>query len=337
MNTAMWFKALRVIPQIDQEEWKSLDIISKWMIASRSAVLVITFISAAIAGILAIRQEKFDIVLWLIVTFGLLMAHATNNLVNDITDSWKGVDKGDDAFRSQYGPQPIEHGLLTTRQMLVYAAITGLIALAAGIYLVYARGGYTLLLLGLGVFFALLYTWPLKHIGLGEVAVLLVWGPLMIGGGYYVITGEWSWEVTLAGLPYALGATTVIFGKHIDKLKMDKKRGLHTLPVILGDRNSRYVAIAMMVLQYVMVVTLVIAGFFTLVMLLVVAAIGKFRIALKVFREPKPEKPPEEYPEEGWPLWYVAFAFLHNRTYGFYFLVALLIDTLLVRFNIVAG
>lgn len=331
MNTAMWLKALRVIPQIDKEEWNALDIISKWLIASRSAVLVITFISAAIAGIFAIHEDKFDLVLWLVVTFGLVMAHATNNLVNDITDSWKGVDKGDDAFRSQYGPQPIEHGLLTTRQMLAYAGVTGSIALAAGLYLVFARGGYTLLLLGLGVFFALLYTWPLKHIGLGEVAVLLVWGPLMIGGGYYVITGEWSWAVVLAGLPYALGATTVIFGKHIDKIKVDKERGLHTLPVILGDRNSRYVAIGMMVLQYLMVVIMIIGRFFTPAMLLVFLAVRKFQLAYKVFSQPKPEQPPEEYPEESWPLWYVAFAFLHNRTYGLFFIVGLLLDTLLVR------
>jgi len=334
MNTSMWVKALRVIPQINKEEWEELDIISKWLIASRSAVLVITFISAAIAGILAVREDKFDILLWLAVTFGLVMAHATNNLVNDITDSWKGVDKGDDAFRSQYGPQPIEHGLLTTRQMLVYAAITGSIALAAGIYLVYVRGGITLLLLGLGIFFALLYTWPLKHIGLGEVAVLIVWGPLMIGGGYFVITGEWDWSVTLAGMPYALGATAVIFGKHIDKLETDKKRGLHTLPVILGDRNSRYTAIGMMILQYLLVVILVISRFFTPAMLLVFLAIRKFQLAFKVFSQPKPDQPPEEYPKESWPLWFVAFAFLHNRTYGGFFLLALLIDTALVRTGI---
>ncbi len=331
MNTAMWIKALRVIPQLDQEEWNTLDIVSKWLVASRSAVLVITFIPAAIAGILAIRDSRFDLGLWLVLTFGLIMAHATNNLVNDITDSWRGVDKGEDSFRSQYGPQPIEHGLLTSRQMLTYATVTGLIALTAGLYLVSVRGGYTLLLLGLGIFFALLYTWPLKHIGLGEVAVLIVWGPLMIGGGYYVITGVWSWEVVLAGMPYALGATTVIFGKHIDKIVTDRDRGLHTLPVILGERISRYTAIGMMILQYAMVGILVIGGYFTLAMLIVFFAVSKFRLAYRIFRQPKPEKPPEEYPEESWPLWFVAFAFLHNRTYGLLFIVGLMIDTVLSR------
>ena len=332
MNIAMWGKALRVIPNIDQQQWAGLDIISRWLVATRSAVLVITFISCAIAGILAFRADSFDLGLWLILTFGLIMAHATNNLVNDLTDSWKGVDKGDDAFRAQYGPQPIEHGLLTVRQMLVYAAVTGLIALACGVYLVTARGGYTGLLLALGVFFVLFYTWPLKHIGLGEIAVLIVWGPLMIGGGYYVVAGEWSWQVVLAGMPYALGATSVIFGKHIDKIVGDKAKGIHTLPVLLGEKASRYLNIALMILQYLFVVGLIIAGYFTAVMLVVLLALRTFILVFHVYRQPKPAEPPADYPEDGWPLWFVAFAFLHNRSFGLLFIVALLVDAILFRY-----
>jgi 1,4-dihydroxy-2-naphthoate octaprenyltransferase len=328
----MWVKALRVIPHIDKEQWLELDIISRWLVATRSAVLVITFISCAIAGILAFRDDAFDFWLWLLVTIGLIMAHATNNLVNDITDSWKGVDHGDDAFRAQYGPQPIEHGLLTVRQMWTFAAITGLVALACGVYLVIARGGLTWILLASGVFFVLLYTWPLKHIGLGELSVLIVWGPLMIGGGYYVITGSWSWPVVLAGMPYALGATSVIFGKHIDKVKGDKAKGIHTLPVLIGERPARYLNLAFMIFQYLFVAILVIAGYFTAVMLAVFLAVRQLALVLKVYREPKPAEPPAEYPEEGWPLWFVAFAFIHNRSFGLLFILALLVDAILFRF-----
>lgn len=329
MNVSMWVKALQVIPSISKEEWQRLDVISRWLIATRSAVLVITFISAAIAGILAYRDGKFDFWLWLVVTYGLLMAHATNNLINDITDSWKGVDKGEDAFRSQYGPQPIEHGLMSVKQVMVYAVITGFIALTCGIYLIVVRGGYTPLLVLLGAFFVLLYSWPLKHIGLGEFAVLLVWGPLMIGGGYYVITGSWSWMVVVAGLPYALGATSVIFGKHIDKIPGDKSKGIRTLPVLLGDKLSRQIGIGIFILQYVFVLLMVLTGNFTPVLLIVFLAIRSLIVAIRVFSQPKPDQPPPDYPEDGWPLWYVAFAFLHNRTFGFLFILGLLIDALL--------
>ena len=124
-----------------------------------------------------------------------------------------------------------------------YSAVTGGIALACGLALVALRGSLTLPLLLAGAFFVVAYTWPLKYIGLGEVAVIVVWGPLMIGGGYYVITGEWDWNVVLGSLPYALGTTMVIFGKHIDKREADAARHIYTLPVILGDRLARAVAI----------------------------------------------------------------------------------------------
>ena len=51
MNVAMWGKALRIIPRIEKSEWDDLDVVSRWLIATRAAVLIMTFISASIAGI----------------------------------------------------------------------------------------------------------------------------------------------------------------------------------------------------------------------------------------------------------------------------------------------
>ena len=115
-----------------------------------------------------------------------------------------------------------------------------------------------------------------QYIALGELAVLIVWGPLMIGGGYYVVSGSWSWNVVLASLPYALGVTGVIFGKHIDKYEMDKERHIYTLPVVIGEKLARYCLIGMLVLQYVLVAYLVLIGFFTPVLLVVLLALPAF-------------------------------------------------------------
>ena len=329
MNLAMWSKALRLIPRPKGEEWRELDFVSRWLIATRAAVLVITLISAGIAGLLAAKEGGFDLLLWSLVTLGLLMAHATNNLLNDLTDHLKGADTGD-SFRTQYGVQPVEAGLMTAREVLLYAAGTGLVALAAGAYLAYARGWPVLLLTALGAFFVLFYTWPLKYVGLGELAVLVVWGPLMIGGGYYVITGVWNPYVVLASLPYALGTTAIIFGKHIDKLEADRAKGIRTLPVLLGERNSRYAVLGMMVLQYFLVAYLVFTGFFTPIMLAVFLSLyGFFELTLPVYKSPKPERMPEEYRADVWPLWFVAFAFLHNRRFGVLFAVGLVVEVVL--------
>lgn len=116
MNVTMWKKALQVIPRISPEEWNALDVISKWLISSRAAVLIMTFLSAAIAGILAIQDGSFNLGRWLLLAIGLIMAHATNNLVNDYTDYKRGVDQ-DNYYRSQYGPQVLVHSLMTSRQI----------------------------------------------------------------------------------------------------------------------------------------------------------------------------------------------------------------------------
>lgn len=327
MNVQMWIKALRIIPRITKKEWDELDIISRWLIATRSAVLVMTFLSAALAGIFAYRAGMFNWLNWVLVTFGLLMAHATNNLVNDYTDFIKGVDE-DNYYRTQYGPQPLAHGLLTKKQLLTYAAITGLLALAAGIGLIILQGGITVWLLLAGIFFVLFYTYPLKYIALGEIAVLIVWGPLMIGGGYYAITGHWDWNVIIASLPYALGVTSVIFGKHIDKHDVDKAKNIHTLPVVIGEKVSRIVIVSLFVLQYLLVGYLIIVGFFTPVLLVVLIALKTLIEIFPMFKKPKPDEKPADYPDV-WPNYFVAAAFVHNRTFGGYFLLGIIADTIL--------
>ncbi len=173
-------------------------LISRWLISTRAAVLVMTFISAALAGLFALCDGRLEFVPWLALTVGLILAHATNNLFNDYTDYVKGVVTGKiTSARSTWPAAGCQRAAHPPHQLLTYTAVTGalVVAAASGIYLL-AIGGWApviWVLLGLGAFFVLFYTWPLKYIALGEVAVLLVWGPLMIGGGYYVLArGNWN-------------------------------------------------------------------------------------------------------------------------------------------------
>jgi 1,4-dihydroxy-2-naphthoate octaprenyltransferase len=328
MNFAMWRKALNVIPEVSKTEWDQLDVISKWLISTRAAVLIMTFISAALAGLFAWRDSSFSLLPWLVLTLGLILAHASNNIFNDYTDFMRGVDK-DNYYRNIYGAQPIASGLMTQRQHLTYFAVTALIALVLGLSLIWYAGfsATAWILLGLGAFFLLFYTWPLKGLALGEVAVLIVWGPLMIGGGYYVLAGQWNWNVVIASLPYVLGVTTVIFGKHIDKLDMDKKKGIHTLPVVIGEKASRYAILAMMIAPYLFTLYLIAVRFFTPAMLIVFLALPTFLKIYPVFLKTKPQTRPEG--QIGWPLYFVGYAFVNNRKFGSLFMFGLLIDVAL--------
>jgi 1,4-dihydroxy-2-naphthoate octaprenyltransferase len=131
-------------------------------------------------------------------------------------------------------------------------------------------------------------------------------------------------SVWLACIPYALVVTTVLIGKHIDKLEVDKEKGIHTLPVLMGDRTSRILNAALMIFYYVAVVALVLFGDIGLWVLLVFLAVPRLISVMKTYRDPKPEEPPEDYPV--WPLWYVSAAFYHNKLAGGLFVLGLILN-----------
>jgi 1,4-dihydroxy-2-naphthoate polyprenyltransferase len=329
---SIWREALQVIPQVSKQEWEQLDLISRWLVSTRAAVLIMTVLSAILAGVFALRDHVFDFVPWFVMMLGLTLAHATNNLFNDYTDFVRGVDK-DNYFRTMYGPQPLAHGLMTNRQHLTYFAVTGALAMICGLYLIAINQSDPLIwiLLGLGSFFVLFYTWPLKYIALGEVAVFLVWGPLMIGGGYYVLSHVWNWNVVFAGIPYALGVTTVIFGKHIDKIEIDRAKSIFTLPVLIGEKAARYCVLAMMFLSYVLTTYLIFTKFFTPIMLIVFFAVPALQKVLPAFLKPKPVERPTGFPDGrgGWPLYFAPLAFVNNRSFGMMFMLGLILDVIL--------
>jgi 1,4-dihydroxy-2-naphthoate octaprenyltransferase len=331
VNVAMWRKAMRVIPRLTKEEWDVLDLISKWLISTRAAVFIMTELAAGIGGILAFRDGSFHWPYFLAAMVGLVFAHASNNLLNDFIDFKRGLDK-DNYYRAQYGPQPLEHGLMSRRQFMGYLSVSLLVALASGIYLSLETGTTTLILLSTGLFFLLFYTWPLKYIGLGELTVILVWGPLMVGGTYYVTTGgSWSWDVALLSLVYSMGPTTVLFGKHTDKLAEDRVKKVYTLPVILKEKMSRYTTIGMWIAQYALVGIMILYRMAGPVMAIVLLAIPKLVSTARVFTRPRPEEAPPDLPPNTWPLYLSANAFGYNKRFGSLFLLGLIIDVVLVK------
>ncbi|HEY6014911.1 MAG TPA: prenyltransferase, partial [Candidatus Limnocylindrales bacterium] len=157
----------------------------------------------------------------------------------------------------------------------------------------------------------------------------LVWGPLMVGGTFLAATGTIPGWVLLASVPYALIVTAVLFGKHIDKIAADTRLGVRTLPVILGESRARMVGAWLMILFYPLTVLLVLVGLVGPWVLLVGLGIPRLLSVLKVFDQPKPSGPPPGYPERGWPLWFVAYAFIHTRRAGGLFTLGLILNALL--------
>ena len=318
----LWALALYTIPRVDLAQ---VDPITRWLILSRASVVVMTAISAVIGGLLALRDDVFDAPLLILATLGLVLAHAGSNLVNDFWDFHHGADT-EDSPRVNYGPHPLTHEAAQWRTFVGVTLAVLAAAAAIGIYLTVVVGPVLLAFALTGALVLLLYSGgplPLKYLGLGEIAVFIVWGPLMIGGTYYVMAESLPGWVVLASVPYALGVTTVLLGKHLDKLAFDTEHGIRTLPVLLGEARARGLTLLLTLAMYASVIALAIwqtmPG-----LLLVAGALPLLRLVMRFYRSPRPERPPEEYP--GWPLWFVAVSFVHNRRFGILFIAGLVLQ-----------
>ncbi len=305
---------------------KVMDGVSKWLILVRACVFSMTLTSGVIGGLLAATAPQPNWLFFGLALIGILIAHAANNLINDYFDLALGVDASEDYARAKYAPHPILSGLITRRQMLGAILLLNLLDAAIMVYLTVVRGWPVLVFALVGLFISVFYVAPplrLKRIGLGELGVTLVWGPLMIGGTYFVTAGaipSWVW---LASLPYALLVASVLIGKHIDKIAQDAPGGTHTLPVILGEKASLRLNQIIFVLFYVAVIGLVITGSLSVWLLVTLLSIPLLIETIKLYSAPKPAEPPENYPV--WPLWFVSIAFRFTRQAGFLFILGLLL------------
>jgi 1,4-dihydroxy-2-naphthoate octaprenyltransferase len=333
INFAMWKTAIWTLVKMDdKDEWDKLDFVSKWLIATRSGVTLVTVYTCVIAGLLTMRDGYFSFFPWLNLTLGLFIAHGTNNLLNDYTDFSRGVDK-DNYFRTQYGVHPLVQGFWDKKTQLRWFMVSGVIAFLSGVYaLFYSHFDPAVIgLFALGALVLLFYTYPLKYLGLGEFFIFLIWGPIMVAGVYLVLAQGWTenvWIVALAAVPFGLSVASINVGKHIDKMKDDKAKGVGTLPVRIGEKTARYVNIAVLVLIYAVVVYLVfIPQYFTPLMLIIFFAIKRLIVAIKILSTPRPETAPPNFPF--WPTWFSSFNFNHNRLFGGLFILALIGDTLL--------
>ena len=323
-----WENWVRILQTQNLPADRDPDPVSRWLLITRASVLSMTVVSALIGGLLCTGRRDADWGLFALCTVGLVIAHAANNMINDYFDVVGGVDTAG-YVRAQYAPHPILSGLISKEGLLVTIVLANILDAAILVVIAQVRGLAAVALALAGLFISVSYVAPplrLKHRGLGEPCVAVVWGPLMIGGTYYVTTGEFSLGVLLASLPYAFLVTTVLFGKHVDKIEADAAKGIRTLPVILGEQPALAATRLMMVAFYFAIGGLVATGVLGVWTLVVGAGVPRLIATLRVFRDPPPETAPEGYPI--WPLWYVAWAFLHTRRAGALLLVGMAVNAL---------
>ncbi|SDJ05793.1 1,4-dihydroxy-2-naphthoate prenyltransferase [Frankineae bacterium MT45] len=323
-----WVRAFTGFYPAQASDLQGLDPVTRFLYAARSVILVISAQAAVIAGLLAATDRRFEALPFILVFVGYVVLHGISNLSNDYFGYRRGHDT-EDSPRRRYTLHPISSGAFTMRFLATGLLILGAVAVAIAVYFIALRGVAALLLALVGGL--LLYAYDaapraLKELGLGEVAAFLVWGPLMIGGGYFVITGHWSGDAFLASVPYGLGVASILIGKHIDQRSFDTSQQQRTLPVLLGERRARRLNESVLVLMYVFTVVGIAFGALSPFLAVVLLAAPRARRALSVMSQPAPAQAPEGY--IGWPLWYHRVCLIHNRAFGWLFIGGLAVGAI---------
>jgi 1,4-dihydroxy-2-naphthoate octaprenyltransferase len=313
---SLWWGAVTGFYKPGIRDIPSPDRVALFLYAARSVILVISAQAAIIAGLLAANAGLFEWRDFLGVLAGFVVAHMISNLSNDYFGFTRGHDTPDSP-RMRYTVHPLASGVLDRRTLLSGLALLAVIGLGITAYFIVERGWMAAAFAVAGV--ALLFWYdaapvPLKSIGLGEFAVLLVWGPLMVGGGFAMIAGHLSADAMLAALPYGLGVMTILMGKHIDQIDFDSRKGIRTLPVLIGERAARALIIAAICAIYAIVAVLIGLGRLTPFAAAIMLALPRAVHAVRIMSRPRPPSPPDGY--VGWPLWYHRACLAHSRVLG---------------------
>ncbi len=201
---------------------------------------------------LAIREGKFHWLSALCALTGAVFIQILTNYANDYFDFLQGADR-----ENRVGPtRATSAGWLTQKQMQFALIILVFLSLIPGGYLIY-RGGLPILIIGLvSLLLAFAYTAgpiPLAYLGLGDLFVLVFFGPVAVMGTYYVQTLQISLSGLLAGLSAGCFSVGILTVNNYRDMENDRLVGKRTLAVRFGGRFAQAEYIMMLCVSVVII------------------------------------------------------------------------------------
>jgi len=203
------------------------------MLAARPKTLPAAAAPVLIGMAMAFADHVFSLLPALAALVGALLIQIGTNFANDYFDYKQGIDT-----HERLGPLRVtQAGLVSPSAMRKATAVVFAAALLIGIYLVW-RGGWPIVIIGLlSILFGVLYTagpYPLGYNGWGDLFVLIFFGPVAVGGTYYVQALTAPTYVLVAGLAPGLLSVAILVVNNVRDLDNDRAAGKKTLAVRFG-------------------------------------------------------------------------------------------------------
>lgn len=208
-----------------------------WLNCARLYSLPITILSWAVIFIYSLKQGG-NAILGILALIGTALVHLATNLADDYFD-YPALTKDEKFINAAKNCKCayLKNNQATIKDLrnaiLVFLSIAAII----GIFLFFASGYYVALLAIIGLVIAISY--PLfSSNGLGEIAVIIAYGPLLFEGIYYVMTGKFSWEVCLLSFACALITNTILYAHMLMDFDQDECSHKKTLCRALKTKTN---------------------------------------------------------------------------------------------------
>ncbi len=221
-----------------------------WFKAARAPFLIVSILPCLLGGIIAYAHGSFDTLIFIMATLGVVMAHSASDFVDDYFDFQKG-NLGNKV--QQFHDSPLIDGKVSLKQVLIAIVICLAIAFAAGV-IVFIEVGYpVLILVGVGLIAVFFYTSPplkLNYRGLGETVLFLAFGPMIVFGIWYVLTGKVTIEPFLISLIPGIFTMNVGIVSNTFDYHDDVRSGKRTLSVRFGQAAAIRIMLVDTVIAY---------------------------------------------------------------------------------------
>jgi len=210
-----------------------------WIHAVRPRTLPLALASISMGGFLAAADQAFRPVIFGLCILTTLLLQILSNLANDYGDAVHGID-----HEGREGPRrAVQAGSISSNSMKRAMVLFTFLALVSGLALLYLAFGISLWLFGflllglLAIGAAITYTAggsPYGHLGLGDLSVILFFGPVAVLGTYFVQAQALNWITFWPALSCGLFATAVLNVNNIRDIPSDQHAGKRSIPVRLG-------------------------------------------------------------------------------------------------------
>ncbi len=203
-----------------------------WM-AIRPKTLGAAIAPVIMGSALAYDAGQFHFPSAIAALLGAVLIQIITNLANDYGDFFHGADK-----ETRIGPQRIlQSGLVSPKAMIRAIIVVLTLSIGVGVYLI-QRGGWPILLIGIfSLLSGILYTlgpFPLAYLGLGDIFVLIFFGPIAVAGTFYVQSLTFSFLAIIVGSSIGSIAVALLAVNNWRDMDQDNLAGKKTLAVRWG-------------------------------------------------------------------------------------------------------